>query len=188
MNLEWHSLAKWTRPLQEQHIFRLLLLWWSFGLGPWRENLSLQCRHDERNGVPNHQLHDCLLKRLIRRRSKKTSKLRVTGLCEGNSVVTGEFLHKEPVTQRMFPFDDVIIIDVTTTIWDEEGSWTVLSLSHKIDTRAWGVQNIIETETNLFNITWWYIKWDTNGIFFVLRIILGLTWYQLITCRSEELS
>ena len=33
----------------------------------------------------------CLLNRLFRRRSKKTSKLRVTGLCEGNSPVTGEF-------------------------------------------------------------------------------------------------
>ena len=29
--------------------------------------------------------------RLFRRRSKKTSKLRVTGLCEGNSPETGEF-------------------------------------------------------------------------------------------------
>ena len=32
-----------------------------------------------------------LLNRLFRRRSKKTSKLRVTGLCEENSPVTGEF-------------------------------------------------------------------------------------------------
>ena len=31
-----------------------------------------------------------LLNRLFRRRSKKTSKLRVTGLCEGNSRVTCE--------------------------------------------------------------------------------------------------
>ena len=31
------------------------------------------------------------LKRLFRRRSKKTSKLRGTGLCEGHSPVTGEF-------------------------------------------------------------------------------------------------
>ena len=36
------------------------------------------------------------------RRSKKTSKLRVTGLCEGNS-------HKGPVTRERFPFDDVIM-------------------------------------------------------------------------------
>ena len=34
---------------------------------------------------------DCLLNRLFRRRSKKTSNLRVTGLCEGESPVTGEF-------------------------------------------------------------------------------------------------
>ena len=39
----------------------------------------------------NHQLHDCLLKRLSRRRLNKTWKLRVTGLCVGNSPVTGEF-------------------------------------------------------------------------------------------------
>ena len=31
------------------------------------------------------QPHDCLLNRLFRRKSKKTSKLRVTGLCVGNS-------------------------------------------------------------------------------------------------------
>ena len=42
-------------------------------------------------GVINHQSHDCLLNRLFMRRSKKTPKLRVIGLCEGNSSVTGEF-------------------------------------------------------------------------------------------------
>ena len=41
--------------------------------------------------VSNHQPHDCLLNRWFRHRSKKISKLRVTGLCEGNSPVTGEF-------------------------------------------------------------------------------------------------
>ena len=51
----------------------------------------LQWRHNDRDGVSNHQPHDCLLNRLFRRRSKKTSKLRVTGLCVGNSPVTGEF-------------------------------------------------------------------------------------------------
>ena len=51
----------------------------------------LHWRHNERGGVSNHQPNDCLLNRLFRRRSKKTSKLRVTGLCAGNSPVTGEF-------------------------------------------------------------------------------------------------
>ena len=52
---------------------------------------ALRWRHNERDGVTNHQPHDCLLKRLFRRRSKKTSKLCMTGLCAGNSPVTGEF-------------------------------------------------------------------------------------------------
>ena len=45
----------------------------------------------DHDGVSNHQPHDCLLNRLFKPRSKKTSKLRVTGLCAGNSPVTGEF-------------------------------------------------------------------------------------------------
>ena len=52
---------------------------------------SLQWRHNEHDGISNHQPHDCLLNRLFRHKSKKTSKLRVTGLCAGNSPVTGEF-------------------------------------------------------------------------------------------------
>ena len=48
-------------------------------------------RHNDHAGVSNHQPHGCLLNRLFRRTSKKTSKLRVTGLCAGNSPGTGEF-------------------------------------------------------------------------------------------------
>ena len=44
---------------------------------------SLQWCHNGRTGVSNHQPHDCLLNRLFRRRSKKTSKLRIAGLCAG---------------------------------------------------------------------------------------------------------
>ena len=53
--------------------------------------VPLQCRHNGRDGVSNHQPHDCLLNRSFRHKSKKTSKLRVTGRCEGNSPVTSEF-------------------------------------------------------------------------------------------------
>ena len=52
---------------------------------------SLRWRHNGRDSVSNHQPHHCLLNRLFRRRSKKTSKLRVTDLCMGNSPETGEF-------------------------------------------------------------------------------------------------
>ena len=52
----------------------------------------LQWRHNECDGVSNHRRFDCLLNRLFRwHRSKKTSKLRVTGFCEGNSPVNNVF-------------------------------------------------------------------------------------------------
>ena len=47
-----------------------------------------------------------------RRRSKKTSKLRVTG--HGNRWISP---YKGPITRKMFPFDDVIVgysVDITT--------------------------------------------------------------------------
>ena len=52
---------------------------------------SSRWRHNEHDGVSNHQPHDCLRNRLFRRRSEETSNLRVTGLCAGNSPVAGEF-------------------------------------------------------------------------------------------------
>ena len=52
---------------------------------------SLQWRHNGRCIVSNYQPHDFLLNRWFRRRSKKTSKLRVTGFCVGNSPGTGGF-------------------------------------------------------------------------------------------------
>ena len=55
------------------------------------------------------QPHDCLLNRLFRRRSKKTSRLRVTGLCMGIHQWPVNSPHKWPVTRKMSPSDDVII-------------------------------------------------------------------------------
>ena len=52
---------------------------------------KLRWRHNGCDSVSNHRPRHCLLSRLFRRRSKKTSKLRVTGLCAGNSPGTGDF-------------------------------------------------------------------------------------------------
>ena len=71
--------------------------------------VTLRWRHDGRDSVSNHQPHDCLLNRLFRRRSKKTSKLRATSLCARNSPGPVNSPHKWPVTRKMFPFDDVIM-------------------------------------------------------------------------------
>ena len=56
-----------------------------------QKKCTLQWRHNERDGVSNHRRLHCLLNCCFRRRSKKTSKIRVIGLCAGNSPVTGEF-------------------------------------------------------------------------------------------------
>ena len=51
----------------------------------------LQWRHKDHKSVSKHRHLDCFLNCLFRHRSKKTSKLRVTGLCEGNLPVTDGF-------------------------------------------------------------------------------------------------
>ena len=70
---------------------------------------TLQWRHNGRGDASNHQPHCCLLNRLFKRRWKKTSKLRVAGLCVRNSPVTGEFPAQMASNAEMFPFDDVIM-------------------------------------------------------------------------------
>ena len=66
----------------------------------WSYLCPLHWRHNGHDGISNHQPHGCLLNRLFRRRSKKTSKLRVTGLCEGNSPGPMNSPHKGPVRWR----------------------------------------------------------------------------------------
>ena len=73
---------------------------------------TLQWRHNEHDGVSNHQPHDCLFNRLFMCISKETSRLRVTGLCEENSPLNSP--HKGPVTWKMLPFDD-LIMNIHTT-------------------------------------------------------------------------
>ena len=70
---------------------------------PLSSGPSLQWRRNGRDGVSNHQPHDCLLNRLFGCRSKKTSKF--TG---HRPPVNSP--QKWPVTRKVFPFDDVIMI------------------------------------------------------------------------------
>ena len=80
-------------------------------------NLTSRWCHNGRDGVSNHQPRDCLLKRLLRRKSKKTSKLRVTGLCAGNSPRPVNSPYKWPVTRKMFQFHDVIMSMRRKPLW-----------------------------------------------------------------------
>ena len=83
---------------------------------------ALQWRHNGCDGISNHQPHDCLLNLLFRCRSKKTSKLRVTGLCAGNSPVTGEF-----PAQRASNAENV-------SIWCHHGSSVSVALADRVTT------------------------------------------------------
>ena len=106
---------KWKRPYICQH-----------GCCKWHGNQvitrivskPLRWRHNERHGVSNHQPYDCLLNRLFRCRSKKTSKLRVTGFCGVIYRWPVNSPDKGPLTRKVFPFDDAIMphTDSTTTL------------------------------------------------------------------------
>ena len=71
-------------------VCQLCALWKNARGSLWRQTLPLLWRHNGHDGVSNHQPHHCLLNGTFRRRSKKTPKLRVTGLCAGKSPVVGE--------------------------------------------------------------------------------------------------
>ena len=80
------------------YLYHLVYLWtvavevkqpWAMWL---QLTITLQWRHYERDSVSSCQPHDCLPNCLFKRRSKKTSKPRVNGLCGGNSPFPGEFL------------------------------------------------------------------------------------------------
>ena len=88
-------------------------------LGYWR--ITLQWRHNGCDSVSNHRPHDCLLNRLFRRRSKKTSKLRVTGLSAGNSPGNGEF-----PAQMASNAENVFIW------WRHHGYWRINQPQHRI--------------------------------------------------------
>ena len=68
-------LVKWCRPCDVALMRR-----YGYEVGKCEGARSLQWLHNGRDGVSNHQPYHCLLNCLFRRRSKKTSKLRVIGL------------------------------------------------------------------------------------------------------------
>ena len=85
---------------------------------------TLHGRHNDHYDILNHQPHGCLLNCLFRRRSKKTSKLRVTGLCVGNSPGTGEFptqmasyVENVSIWWRHHVFSLNLSVQSTTVLW-----------------------------------------------------------------------
>ena len=81
-----------------------LLTWWSW-------EFTLQWRHNEHDFASNHQPHECLLYSLFRSRSKKTSNSASLAFVRGIHRGPVNSPHKGPSTRKMFPFDDVIMIN-----------------------------------------------------------------------------
>ena len=113
---------------------------------------SLQWRHNGRDGVWNHRHYGCLLNRLFGCRSKKTSKLRLTGLCVGFHRGPVNSPRKGPVTRKMFPFEDVImcwhsVINVRVRCSMDARNW------HERQRAAW-VASQVKSRSS-FNILQW---------------------------------
>ena len=70
----------------------------------------LQWRHYGRDGISNHQPHDCLLNRCFSDADqRKHQSSAFLAFVRGNHRGPVNSLHKWPVTRKMFPFDDVIM-------------------------------------------------------------------------------
>ena len=123
-----------TMPPKITYNFKTNMASYNIAVIPLLMILTLQWRHNELGGVWNHQPHDCLLTCLFRRRSRKTSKLRVTGICEGISPVTGEFPAQRASNTENVSHDDVLM--VTT------------GLCYAIDIRHGHMVLRLATETN----------------------------------------
>ena len=124
--------------------------------------LALQWRHNEGDGISNHRRFHCLLNCWFRRRSKKTSKPRVTGLCEGNSSVTGEFpaqkgsnaentsnwWHHHEITRRLHDLMSlkrsiyVYHFCTNTAYMNKYLVYSVLELQHYIHHPDWGNRHL----------------------------------------------
>ena len=119
----------------------------------WPCGIALRWRHNGCDGVSNHQPHDCLLNRLFRHRSKKISKLRVTGLCAGNSPVTGEF-----PAQRASNAED------SSIWWRHHGLHIFHSLSDVCIhiPCTWRVYEYIARPVRIYN------QWHVHGLFITM--------------------
>ena len=74
------------------------------------KSFALQWRHSGRDGVSNHQPHNCLLNRLFRRNQRKHQSFASLAFVTGIQRWPVNSQHKRPVTRKMFPFDDVTMV------------------------------------------------------------------------------
>ena len=119
-------IANWL--LRQDFVFSIVQRW---------PNMPMHYNDIIMGGVSNHQPHGCSLNRLFRRRSKKTSKLCVTGLFTGNSPVTGVF-----PTQRASNAENVSIwkcFHLMTSSWRRDCTKTGVTLLGNVSLECLGI-------------------------------------------------
>ena len=73
------------------------------------KNIPLHWRHNDHDGVSNHQPHNCLLNRYSGTDQRKHQSSASLAFVRGIHRRPVNSPHKWPVTRKMFPFDDVIM-------------------------------------------------------------------------------
>ena len=168
--------------------------------------MALQWHHDGRDGVSNNQCLDCLPNRLFRRRSKKTSKLCVTGLCEGNPPVTGGFpsqrasnaenvsiwLHHHTLVLSVNkPFPEPMLTQIYVAT-DDVASLGLNGLTSQLDGFVIFATTVLHSETMTVVYYWSIIYecfFEDHGIMSeeilgidvsLLRTLDGLPWQKVI--------
>ena len=119
---------------------------------------TLRWRHNDHAGVSNHQPHGCLLNRSFRHKSKKTSKLRVTGLCARNSPGTGEF----PAQMASYA-ENVYIWWRHHDMRQQIGSTLVQIVGYR-----------------LFGAHQWRISCNCNGKSAIVKCQFGVKWLKIL--------
>ena len=86
---------------------------------------ALQWRHNECDGVSNHQPYDCILNRLFRYSQRKHQNSAPLAFVKGIHWWPVNSPHKGLVTRKMFPFDAVIMDSILwrSTFWKCRLPW-----------------------------------------------------------------
>ena len=123
--------------------------------------ITLLWRHNGRDSVSNHQPHDCLLNCLFRRRSKKTSKLRVTGLVTGdrwiphtNGQSRGKCFHLMTSSCNSF------IITMAIHNQQQRLYNYAAHINGLVQKRRNSIANALELRLSCTNPSIWYLKMD----------------------------
>ena len=110
----------------------------------WKYLNPLRWRHNELDGVSDHQPHDCLLNRLFGRRSKKTSKLRVIGLCAWNSPGTGEFpaqMASKAENVSIWWRHHALLVNISVAMWHHKATIILALVTTHIPPETWPSRN-----------------------------------------------